>query len=58
MVQSTSDVVELRLLKEKSTLKQKTTGVTKCMNMDFQVVGTSNQLFKGGSYNETKFSKN
>ena len=28
------------------------------MNMDIQVVGTSNQLFITGSYIETKFSKN
>ena len=28
------------------------------MNMDICVVGTSNQLFRRGSYSETKYSKN
>ena len=31
--------------------------LTESMNMDTWVVGTSNQLFKTGSYNETKFQK-
>ena len=36
----------------------KTPALTKSMNMDSWVVGTSNQLFRRGSYSETKFSKN
>ena len=35
----------------------KTPALTKSMNMDIWVVGTSNQLFKRGSYTEIKFSK-
>ena len=36
----------------------KTPALTKSMNMDIWVVGTPNQLFRRGSYSETKFSKN
>ena len=36
----------------------KTAALTKSMKMDIWVVGTSNQLFRRGSYSETKFSKN
>ena len=36
----------------------KTPALTKSMNTDIWVVGTSNQLFRRGSYFETKFSKN
>ena len=35
----------------------KTPALTKSMNMDIWVVGTSNQLFLKGSYTEAKFSK-
>ena len=35
----------------------KTPALTKIMNMDNLVVGTSNQLYIRGSYTETKFSK-
>ena len=42
--------------REKASLT-KTPALTKNMNMDFWIVGTSNQLFRGSSYNETKFSK-
>ena len=34
-----------------------TPGLTKSMNMNIWVVGTSNQLFRRSSYSETKFSK-
>ena len=43
--------------REKSPLN-KTPTLTKIMNMDIRVVGTSSQLFKRGSYSKTKFSKN
>ena len=36
----------------------KTPALTKRMNLDNWVDGTSNQLFRRGSYSETKFSKN
>ena len=36
----------------------KTPALSKNMNMDICVVGTSNQLFITGSYSETKCSKN
>ena len=36
----------------------KTPVLTKNMNMDIWIVGTSNQHFRRGSYSETKFSKN
>ena len=39
-----------------STLN-KSPALTKSMNMDIWVVGTSNQLLVRGSYTETKFSK-
>ena len=35
----------------------KTSALTKSMNMDIWAVGTSNQLFIRGSSTETKFSK-
>ena len=35
----------------------KTAALMKSMNMGIWVVGTSNHLFKTGSYNETIFSK-
>ena len=35
----------------------KTQAPTKSMNMDIRVVGTSSQLFIGGSFTEIKFSK-
>ena len=35
----------------------KTSALTESMNMDIWVVGTTNQLFKRGSYAEIKFSK-
>ena len=35
----------------------KTPVLTKSMNMDSWLVVTSNQLFRSGSYSETKFSK-
>ena len=39
------------------TPSNKTPALTKSMNMDNWVVGTSNQLFIRGPYNETKSSK-
>ena len=42
--------------REKASLNM-TTLLTKSMNMDIWVVGTSNQPFLGDSYSEKKFSK-
>ena len=39
------------------TISNKTPALIKSMNMDIRVAGTSNQLFRRGSYSETKFSK-
>ena len=46
----------LRILTEKAPLN-KTSALTKSMNMDIWVVGTSNHLFIKGSYTESKFPK-
>ena len=43
--------------KEKA-FSNKTPALTKSMNMNICVVGTSNQLFRRGSYSETNFQKN
>ena len=42
--------------REKASLN-KTPALSKSMNIDIWVVGTSNQLFIRGSQTETKFSK-
>ena len=39
-------------------LSNKTPALSASMNMDFWVVGTSNQLFIAGYYTETNFQKN
>ena len=38
-------------------LSKKTLTITKSMNMDIWVVGTSNKLFRRDSYTEIKLSK-
>ena len=50
-------VNSLRILSRKKNPLNKTKGLTKSMNMNIWVVGTSNQLFIRGSYTKTKFSK-
>ena len=53
---------KLKSLTEKETCREKlpsknTRALSKGMNIDIWVVGTSNQRFMRGSYTETKFSK-
>ena len=48
----------LRILTGKKKPSNKTAALTKSMNMDSWVVGTSNQLFRRGSYSAKKFSQN
>ena len=40
-----------------NTLKYKTQGITKIMNMDIWIIGILNQLSVRGSYTKIKFSK-
>ena len=49
-----TEVYSLTILTGKKHLQIK---LQKSMNMDIWVVGTPNQLFRRGSYTETKFSK-
>ena len=58
-VSETSKMV-VKILKDTHRVKapsNKTPEITKSINMDIWVVGTSNQLIIKGSYTETKFSK-
>ena len=57
-----NQIYEVFLSSIKDTHREKepsneTPVLTESMNMATWVVGTSNQLFKTGSYNETKFPK-
>ena len=47
----------LGILTAKKASSDKTPALSESMNMNIQVVGTSNQLIITGSYTETKFSK-
>ena len=58
-VSETSKMVA-KILKDTHRVKapsNKTPEITKSINMNIWVVGTSNQLVIKGSYTETKFSK-
>ena len=50
-------IKSLRILTGKKTPSNKTPALTKSMNMDIWVIGTSTQHFRRGSYSETKISK-
>ena len=49
--------ITLRILTGKEAPLSKTPGLAESMNINIRLVGTLNQPFKTGSYNETKFSK-
>ena len=60
MTGSFIDILDLRLLKDTHREKapsNKTPALSKSMDMDIRVVGTSTQLFITGSYTEINFSK-
>ena len=47
----------LRNTQREKTPSNKAPALTKNVNMDMWLVGSSNQVFVRGSYTETKFSK-